>query len=833
MKANVKAFFHLFFVFTLILASILTTTTTPQAVETEATVVTVAQAIASNSGQATVEGYVVGVTNSGPVYVFDKPFSVDSNVAIADSPGERQKLKIFPVQLPSGPVRTGLNLKAHPELLGKKIRITGSLEPYFGVPGMKNASSYEVVGGGGTDPNPAPVVLSIQDARTKTSQSVTVEGVITADNDAIGAGKLSTFIQDDTAGINLFASSLSGMPKLTEGDRIRVTGTIQSYKGLIDIVPESGGGIQVLAANQPLPEPKILTIADLNDASAAEPYEGCLITVIGYVNQIPGQSAGGGYNVSILDDQFNSTTLRVMEGTGAISSLQSKTWFSFTGILGQFDSYQLLPRKASDVEKLKEQKPAPKPLTGYSSKVGSIVDGDTIHLSVPVLGANKVRFVDVDTPETYHTAVTEADRNQKEQGEAAKAYLNSLLRVGDEVEVRVSKEPFDNYGRLLAQIIRKSDGMNINLQMVKKGYAVTYFIWPIDEEDYGVYSQAVKQAKNAGLGIWNPNDPLMELPFVFRAREQNKGLTRYVGHHEQKYYVEPKDWESIPVEYRVFFASVEEAEQAGYERYKTDNTAPTTDVQLSPPPNAEGWLHEDTSVSLKAKDDKTGVADTMYKIGNGVWTSYSSAILVNQEGATALYYYSRDKAGNVENEKTLELKLDKTAPAYVLTQSGGSIHDVVASDILRFELRATDGLSGVKRSSLTLDNQVVATNENISAASLALGTHTLNVEAEDVAGNVTTGNFTFKVGTSWNTITSLINQFLQAGEIKNKGIATSIQVKLDTAKYFHNQGKIDQAKKHVYDLKQTIKSYTASGKISQQAGSVLITHLDYLFASMK
>ena len=51
----------------------------------------------------------------------------------------------MPVQLPSGSIRTELNLKDHPENLGKKVQITGSLEAYFSVPGLKSPSNYTFV----------------------------------------------------------------------------------------------------------------------------------------------------------------------------------------------------------------------------------------------------------------------------------------------------------------------------------------------------------------------------------------------------------------------------------------------------------------------------------------------------------------------------------------------------------------------------------------------------------------------------------------------------------------------------------------------------------------
>lgn len=109
----------------------------------------------------------------------------------------------------------------------------------------------------------------------------------------------------------------------------------------------------------------------------------------------------------------------------------------------------------------------------------------------------------------------------------------------------------------------------MNLELVKNGYAPTYFIWPVDnEEDYQQFQTAVAAAKKEQKGIWNEDDPLLEMPFEFRAREQGKGLTRYVGDSSNKTYVQPADWKQVAVENRIFFASASEAENAGYKRVK-------------------------------------------------------------------------------------------------------------------------------------------------------------------------------------------------------------------------------------------------------------------------
>ncbi|MFT4417251.1 5'-nucleotidase C-terminal domain-containing protein [Fredinandcohnia humi] len=560
-KRTVRKFLSVVAIFTLILSNFSTLFTTT--VKAEENVITVSEAIANNSGTATVEGYVVAHTTGTNSYDFEEPFSGDTNLALADSPDERDKSNILPVQITTG-FRGVFGLATNPDLIGKKIRVTGNLEAYFAVPGLKSPTAMEIVDGT-TNPDPDPVPLetiSISDAKPKAGQMVQIEGIVTADNSAIGGGKLSTYVQDVTAGINVYSYDPADFEELNEGDSVKIQGKITSYRGLSEIDPTS---IEVVAEGQALPEPINLSLSQMQDASIAEPLEGSLVKVNGFIKNIPSTPAGGGYNITFVDDNFNSTTLRVMEGALDVTQLEEGIWYDVTAILSQYDSYQLLPRKQADVQVAAEQPEPPTPAGEYTSQVASVVDGDTIHLQTPVLGTTKVRYVNIDTPETYHTPKNDLDQNQLDHGNAAKAYLNAILKPGDEVIVKVGEEATDTYGRLLAQIIRKSDGLNTNLHMVEKGFASTYFIWPVgDEADYNLFQHAVKQAKDAGLGIWNPDNPLLELPFEFRAREEGKGLLRYVGNSDTKQYVLPDKFEDVPIEKRIFFASAEEAEANGY-----------------------------------------------------------------------------------------------------------------------------------------------------------------------------------------------------------------------------------------------------------------------------
>ena len=101
-----------------------------------------------------------------------------------------------------------------------------------------------------------------------------------------------------------------------------------------------------------VPAPVTTTVADLNDFAKAEPLEGKLVTVIGKATSVPATLPG---NVTITDSNGKTFTVRVVAETGiGLSSIQANHTYSFTGLLGQYDStlpytsgYQLFPRAAA------------------------------------------------------------------------------------------------------------------------------------------------------------------------------------------------------------------------------------------------------------------------------------------------------------------------------------------------------------------------------------------------------------------------------------------------------------------------------------------------------
>jgi hypothetical protein len=118
----------------------------------EATEYTVAEAIAAYTGvakPAVVKGYIVGTIDGKSISdgaIFSDTVTSNVNLLIADNADETDYNKCLPVQLPSGAVRSALNLVDNPGNYKKFVTLTGSLEKYFGVAGLKSVSAYSIDG---------------------------------------------------------------------------------------------------------------------------------------------------------------------------------------------------------------------------------------------------------------------------------------------------------------------------------------------------------------------------------------------------------------------------------------------------------------------------------------------------------------------------------------------------------------------------------------------------------------------------------------------------------------------------------------------------------------
>lgn len=94
-------------------------------------------------------GYVVGyVEGSLKNAVFGAEGAVQSNILIADSPGETEVEACLPVELNTDKLHSGISLCYNPDSLGRYIVLQASVQSYFRVAGLRKVKQYRWYGAG-------------------------------------------------------------------------------------------------------------------------------------------------------------------------------------------------------------------------------------------------------------------------------------------------------------------------------------------------------------------------------------------------------------------------------------------------------------------------------------------------------------------------------------------------------------------------------------------------------------------------------------------------------------------------------------------------------------
>jgi micrococcal nuclease len=131
------------------------------------------------------------------------------------------------------------------------------------------------------------------------------------------------------------------------------------------------------------------------------------------------------------------------------------------------------------------------------AKITRIVDGDTAELlygELPIM----LRLQHIDAPEK---------RGSQPYGNKAKTILSNLC-FGQEVTI-LTEGDFDMGGRMIGVIINK-DGVNVNKEMVRLGYAWHFKKYSSDMS----YDKLEKKARREKRGLWQEPNPVA--PWDFR-----------------------------------------------------------------------------------------------------------------------------------------------------------------------------------------------------------------------------------------------------------------------------------------------------------------------------
>ncbi len=130
-----------------------------------------------------------------------------------------------------------------------------------------------------------------------------------------------------------------------------------------------------------------------------------------------------------------------------------------------------------------------------SGRVVHIADGDTITVSLGRGRREKVRYIGIDTPE-LHKPSTPVECFARASAEA-----NARLVDHQRVRLVTDREWRDRFGRLLAYVYRERDGLFVNAELVRGGFAHAVVFRP-NVRHAGRFANLQTQAKLAGRGLW-------------------------------------------------------------------------------------------------------------------------------------------------------------------------------------------------------------------------------------------------------------------------------------------------------------------------------------------
>ena len=118
----------------------------------------------------------------------------------------------------------------------------------------------------------------------------------------------------------------------------------------------------------------------------------------------------------------------------------------------------------------------------FTARVVKIVDGDTISVEVGGKGSQRVRLIDIDTPE-----------KDQPYGREARQALAALV---SDREVRLETHGADDYGRLLARVFVGE--VDVNAELVRSGAAWVFRRYSDDPTLIALEAEARAQRR----GLW-------------------------------------------------------------------------------------------------------------------------------------------------------------------------------------------------------------------------------------------------------------------------------------------------------------------------------------------
>jgi YVTN family beta-propeller protein len=192
---------------------------------------------------------------------------------------------------------------------------------------------------------------------------------------------------------------------------------------------------------------------------------------------------------------------------------------------------------------------------------------------------------------------------------------------------------------------------------------------------------------------------------------------------------------------------------------RIDRTAPTTVAAVVPAPNVLGWSRDDVAVHFAASDNAGGsgvreihfTATGAQTVAATTAAGASTDVTISAEGATTVSYFAVDDAGNAEAQRSLVVRIDRTAPTVAFTGNAGTY---AIDQQIAITCAAADTLSGLATNTCA--------NVSGRAYTFPVGSTTLSAAATDNAGNAAQATTSFTVVVTASGVCNLTSEFVRS-----------------------------------------------------------------------
>ncbi len=252
-------------------------------------------------------------------------------------------------------------------LIGYPINLIGVVSQYTSSTTVYN-NGYELEPRYSADIQSTHLVplLTIAQARVESNwvpvystngDTISITGVVTSVNLGAASSYSSYFIQDSTAGVDVYCPTLLNY-KI--GDSVFVIGTVDQYNGLEEVEPLPVGvgdslHFGLLKHGAALPQPKHLTVSGFTNAHNAEMYEGQVIE-LDSLYKTSGTWPASGSSASIYVSSLGGTStvqLYINKNTDVPGTPEHLYPVNVVGVVSQYGTdstgYEVIPMDTTDI----------------------------------------------------------------------------------------------------------------------------------------------------------------------------------------------------------------------------------------------------------------------------------------------------------------------------------------------------------------------------------------------------------------------------------------------------------------------------------------------------